>query len=226
MASAHPRAEAASLPHPPAGTFNLTVNGVPQFAGAEAVFRESGADVSLTRGNLKLTSFTTDAGADGYGECVGGRGVSFGSGSERFLVFVRPPRFTSTTLAYTSSFGSEYLTQFRVYESAVVFAQTYVTGANGTAGPHEVLSQFPAFVAAEGPVPLGYVILHGQMVGEFPAYGVWGKTPITNGDDTGPIALFTPDLSLSFVISPASNFMAASEVRVLPPGAPARALFA
>jgi hypothetical protein len=106
------------------------------------------------------------------------------------------------------------VTSIRVYASSVLFSQSYVSGNNNTAVPgSDLLSFFPSFHVLSTPKPLGFLSYTGAMVGASPSYGVWGNDPVNSGLEGGPIGLFTSDLSLSFVLSSASNFMAASQVR-------------
>lgn len=106
------------------------------------------------------------------------------------------------------------MTSIRVYGSSVVFSQTYVSGNNNTAvSGSDLLSFFPSFHVMSTPKPLGFLSYNGPMIGAYPSYGIWGQTPISGGvGGSGPVGLFTSDLSLSFVLSSASNFMAASQV--------------
>ncbi len=126
------------------------------------------------------------------------------------------PRFTSTTFTWVSSFGTVFETGIRLYDTVVVFSQTFVDGANNTEGSTLVCSSFPSFQAGGTPQQLGFLSYSGAMVGWAPTYGQWGKNPVNGGkdghQDSGPLVLFSADLSLSFVLSAASNFMAASQV--------------
>lgn len=133
-----------------------------------------------------------------------------------------PPRFTATTFSWTSNEGSQYTTGIRLYDTAIVFSQTYVTGANGTNtsssnhAENGVSSSFPSFAAGNTPEPLGFFSYCGSMVGWYPVSGVWGVNSTvgaTGASGAGPIVLFNSQLSISFVLSSASNFMAATEVR-------------
>lgn len=125
--------------------------------------------------------------------------------------------FNSTVFLWLSSLGSHYQTSIRVYDTAVVFSQVYIDGANDTSAEGgDVLSSFPSFAAGNTPQPFGFLAYSGPMVGWYPVYGVWGKdAPSTGLTGSGPIVLFSSDLTTSFVLSAASNFMAASQVRAL-----------
>jgi len=170
------------------GGYNVTLNNVPYFVGLLPSFTESGKAVSPAAGNLKLTGYASSTGADGYGE------------------------FTSSTFSWTSTYGTHYETSIRLYDTIVVFGQTWVDGASGTATNTDALSGFPSFDTTKAPQPLGFLAYNGFMVGWYPQYGKFGESKITGGTDgTGPLVLFSTDLSTSFVLSPASNFMAASQ---------------
>ena len=122
--------------------------------------------------------------------------------------------FNSTTCAWVSNLGSHYETSIRVYDTAIVFSQTYVNGSSDTSVPTgDVLSAFPRIQAVDLPQPFGFVAFSGEMAGWYPVYGVWGSgRPTVGTEGTGPLILFSSDLQTSFVLSPASNFMAASQV--------------
>jgi len=170
------------------GGYNVTLNNVPYFVGLLPSFTESGKAVSPAAGNLKLTGYASSTGADGFGE------------------------FTSSTFSWTSTYGTHYETSIRLYDTIVVFGQTWVDGASGTATNTDALSGFPSFDTTKAPQPLGFLAYNGAMVGWNPQYGKFGESKITGGTDgTGPLVLFSTDLSTSFVLSPASNFMAASQ---------------
>lgn len=120
--------------------------------------------------------------------------------------------YSATQLQWMAG-STPWFTTFRTYADAIAFEQAFPSGADGTAtGDREgVMSSFPSFVAEEtlsGRPSLGFVGFAGDMDGSSTKTGMWGKDDVPDGiSGTGPVVLFTEDLTQSLVLSAFSQFM-------------------
>lgn len=113
---------------------------------------------------------------------------------------------------------TKMVTSARVYESHIIFSQSFPNGANNTAtGDRDaVLGAFPSFAVAKSTVTgrRGYLQFQGDMVGAGYNLGEWddNTTNIASGiKGTGPLVIFQQTSHLAVVMSPFTNAMAANQ---------------
>jgi len=158
--------------------------------------------------------------------------VADGKGSATSLVPVGPPvvdtgrdsagAFTKWTWAWSvpgmPGDGGHFLTTARLYSSTVVFGQTFVADFVGTAtgDKDKIISSFPSFgyAASDVAAKRGFLQFGGDMTGSGYQLGELGISHGKLGSGitgTAPLVIFDEQLSSSVVLSPFSNFMAASQ---------------
>jgi len=140
------------------------------------------------------------------------------TGTETFSGTDTMGAFKATELTWSAEAGgsASLITQFKLYDSYIVFEQRI--GAkieNASCGNHDgVATVFPSFKveADKNGKRRGFMQSTGQMVGETTEAFEWGTKAIPGGAmNTGPLILFSQDLSTTSVISPAYNMMAANQ---------------
>lgn len=165
---------------------------------ATTSFRNNGDTFTSDSGNLTVVSSQKTSGEDTLGQ------------------------FDKTTLTWQTSNGVQFLTAVRSYtsgSSALVFEQTFPSGANGTSlGPTQdtmdmVISSWPSFEVAPVAQSIGFLAFMGQMTGDAAYTGIWNSDAIISGGIAGsaPLLLFNEDASATVVVSAFNNFMAHSQ---------------
>ncbi|PVD22557.1 hypothetical protein C0Q70_18373 [Pomacea canaliculata] len=175
------------------GSYSIKINNNTWLRNAPTFFRVDG-QVFTAGKNLKLNMTTGSSGIDTLGT------------------------YQTTTFVYQAG-GNEIHASIRTYEllPVIVFSQVYPNGANRTkaSGVNDVISGFPSFsVNTEDSAnsSLGYLAYGGMMCGDTEkSFGRFTTKTfiIADGVVGGPIALFDGS-GATLVISPSSNFMAAS----------------
>ncbi len=179
------------------GTFSVSIDG--------ETWLPAGNPVGV-RNQGKLYS----AGSKGDEKLVSKGDPKSGSGSDT------TGAFASITQEWTAGDAS-FSTSARVYDSTVVFSQVFESGvtASQSGDVDGVLSYFPSFrVGNFTSSRLGYMQYNGDMVGSGYHLGEWDDKSSGIGSGikgTGPLVVFTEDLSTSIVMSPFSHFMAANQ---------------
>ncbi|KAH8061053.1 hypothetical protein JL722_4347 [Aureococcus anophagefferens] len=168
------------------GAFELRFGGSAWFRGGDVKVRSDGAVYSLAEKTLKHVHTTRTTGADGFGA------------------------YEATAVSWDAG-GSPFVTEVRAYASAVIFAQRFPAGLNGTGleDADDVVSGWPS-LRVRG--DRGFVHWRGDMLGSRAAVGNTSNlTDLAGGlEDTGPVCFF--DDGASAVVSAASSFMSANHV--------------
>lgn len=157
--------------------------------------------------------------------------VADGKGSATSLVPVGPPTvdagrdsagaFTKWTWSWKvpgmPGDGPHFLTTARLYSSTLVFGQKFVAEFVGTAtgDKDKIISSFPSFgYSASSATKRGFLQFGGDMTGSGYQLGELGVSHGKLGSGitgTAPLVVFDEQLASSVVLSPFSNFMAASQ---------------
>lgn len=171
------------------GAYTVSVGGEAWFTSAATAYTSGHKTLSTADGSLKLQGSTKGTGSDASG------------------------KYASTTLTWDSG---AFVTEFREYNSMIVFEQRFPQGVQGTnagAGdPYDlrddVSSSFPAFVS-NTTGEQGFLAFSGDMTGSGAKHGRGLDVPhgVTG---FGPTCFFSEDLKSSVVLSSFSQFMAAS----------------
>ena len=168
------------------GAFELRFGGSAWFRGGDVKVRSDGAAYSLAEKTLKHVKTTRTTGADGFGA------------------------YEATAVRWDAG-GSPFVTEVRAYASAVIFAQRFPAGLNGTGleDADDVVSGWPS-LRVRG--DRGFVHWRGDMLGSRAAVGNTSNlTDLAGGlEDTGPVCFFDDDASA--VVSAASSFMSVNHV--------------
>ena len=189
------------------GGYEISVDGKVWFTSGATGFTRDHATRSTADGSLRVHSAASGGGVDSLGV------------------------YESTEISWVaaSAILPELSTTFKLYKSigvaggsAIVFEQHFPQGARGTAlnasDPYSsrdgVSSMFPSLAPAAGAGPLGYLAFAGDMTGSGYQHGTdFGQLP-SGVKGTGPICFFDKALRAAVVLSPFSNFMAASSAHV------------
>ena len=179
------------------GSFDILVDNVNWFpAGQPTSVRHAGKTLSAGDGSLKHVSDSQVSGHDGLGT------------------------FSLSTWSWGSASDDDFswTTWAKVYDDAVVFGQTFASGADDTStgDRDKLISSFPSFqVSNYSSGRRGYLQYSGDMVGSGYHTGEWDDKSSGVGSGitgTAPLCVFSEDLKASVVLSPFSNFMAASQL--------------
>ena len=189
------------------GQYTILVDAAPWFKSGLTGFTNAHVTKTTADGTLKISSRP------------GGKpATATGSGQDAL------GKFESTTIVWSEAGAatqSDYTTTFKTYKdlggrgAAIVFEQHFPKGVAGTtlnaSNPYSardsVSTMFPSFVPSAG---LGYLAFAGDMTGASFKHGNNFSTIPSGVSGTGPVCFFDKKLSAAVVISPFSQFMAAS----------------
>ena len=162
----------------------VKIAGAPWFTSTGLFFRSGGTKYDAATLERVSTSART-RGADAWGA------------------------YEATAVAWRAG-GAPVVTTVRAYETFVVFEQSFPAGLNGTRDPASVDGLASGWPVLRATVENGgYVAWKGVMTGAGASVGAVGELDVAGGlEDTGPVCFF--DGAHAAVVSPASNFMAAS----------------
>ena len=180
------------------GRFDIDIDGTLWFeAGDPPSFRSGGRHLSPGSG-LKLLRMSNTTGSDSMGS------------------------FDRISWEWSSAGASDdasFVTAVRKYDSALVFEQHFIhaTEGSGTGDVDKIISAFPSLSLpreSNKAPERAYLQYAKAMVGSGYHLGRWDAKSSGVGSGiagTGPLCIFRSDLRGSVVISPYSNFMAASQ---------------
>lgn len=182
------------------GSYVIYIGVTPWLGGGPAFFNADG--IKYIAGlNLKLNSTTTHSGTDKFGD------------------------FQAIVFHYLAN-NNQFDAAVKTYEGQpfALFTQTYVNGARATRADNVnyVIGAFPSFAVVYDPTSpangtsrssrAGYLSFGGMMCGDTnKRLGIFTAETfrVADGLEGGPIAIFDGNKN-ALIISPASNFMAAS----------------
>ncbi|XP_059175515.1 uncharacterized protein LOC131955424 [Physella acuta] len=175
------------------GTYSLLVDGSVWLTNGQTYFYNNGRRFSSADASLKLANTTITSGTDKVGQW---QAIQY--------------TYLAGTLTVMASIKTYNLPNLPL----VVFSQKYLTDGIGTSAqdPEYVISSFPSFnTRQESDVELGYLGFGGDMAGYNGInMGSWQhSTFMYTGITGGPLVLFD-NSSNAMIISPMSQFMAAS----------------
>jgi hypothetical protein len=180
------------------GSFDIQLDGNTWFAaGKPASMREGGK--TLTAGTAGLMLNSTREAIEGSD--------SLGAYKKWSWIFA------------SSATGARFETNVRLYDDAIAFEQHFPEGLTGTSANDvdKLITSFPSLAmpaaSSDGAPRRGYLQYSRDMTGSGYHAGEWDAKSSGVGSGiagTGPLCVFSEDLSHSVVLSPFSNFMAAS----------------
>lgn len=183
------------------GNYTVAVDGKAWLKGQATMLRTAGAAFSTADGSLAPSgAVNTFSGTDASGDYTATQ-----------LTFM-----TKTSFQDHAAAGISMIATIRVYSTGVVvFEQHFPQGLIDcqSGDKDKVITAFPSFGAASGAPELGFLGYSGDMTGSQATDGIFGKDKLPDGiKGSGPVVLFTEDLSTSVVISSYSEFMANSQM--------------
>ena len=188
-------AELSALSSAQGGGGGVAIDGATWFSPGNVSVTVGGVTHSTADGTLEQSGTpTTDKGSDALGE------------------------YSITTKSWSAG-GTPFETSEKIYDGGrfIVYTQTFPKGAAATAAPGgaDVSSCYPSLdpTPADGE-PKGWLSFQGRFM-EGSKGGPWqvggrGGPGVGTGDFGGPFVVFGQPMNQSLVVSPVSNFMAAT----------------
>jgi hypothetical protein len=182
----------------PSGSYDVLVAGETWFTSGPTAVWKDGKELSSVDGSLKPGPISTWSGTDTLGEYKG------------------------TQLAWMDGSTSTLFTQFKQYDNHLIFEQRAGVAlhcASSKIPPPAIANNptgttFPSFKAIDTKVKRGALAYDSDMVGSGYKSFEWGSatTTVPGGIvGTAPLVIFSEDLTSTVVVSPAYQFMAASQ---------------
>ena len=209
-----PTSSSPSAPPPPpppaSSNFSIYLFNQAWLHSAPIFFRALNRTFSTADATLTLAATRTSAGTD-----------SIGAYTATTLTWTPNPA-QPTPLTWETTIRNYTLTPYPpISRGALVFTQTWVTGATGTSmgSKDGVLSAFPSFHIGGADVgEQGYVQWAGQFAWDDTKIGYWAgngsRASLESlGVRSGPIVLFDAQGRTASMLAPLSSFMSASVVQ-------------